>query len=84
MPLERLLGDSVGASTDARGALSGLEGPSEGRRALRSRSPTILDSGCSGRPPWLPRLVDRRLGDLLSARSRTSGCDLARLDLVGD
>lgn len=86
IPLDRLLGESIGASPDNLGALSGLGvGFNEGRRAFRSRSPMFLAllvfPDC---PAWLPRLVGRRLGDLLSARSRTSGCDLARLDLVGD
>lgn len=85
MPLDRLLGECIGAPPDNRGAFKGLEvGFNEGRRAFRSRSPILLASGCSDWRPWLPRLVGRRLGDLLRARSRTSGCDFARLDFVGD
>lgn len=55
----------------------------DGRRALRSRRPT-LDPACSDGSFWFPLLVGRRVGDLLSARSSTSGWDRARLDLVGD
>lgn len=85
MPLDRLLGECIGAPPDKRGCLRGLEaGFNEGRRAFRSRSPIFLGSACSDWRPWLPRLVGRRLGDLLRARSRTSGCDFAKLDFVGD
>jgi hypothetical protein len=79
MPLGRLLGGPSGAS-GFRGRVRGLaEAFNDGRRALRSRSPNARASCCS-----VPLLDARRVGDLLSARSNTSGCDRARLALVGD
>lgn len=81
--LARRLGEEriVVPPIDIRGAFNGLPGPKDGRIALR-RNPLLSNSfPC---PYSAPRLIDRRTGDLLSARSRTSGCDLARLDLVGD
>lgn len=54
------------------------EALSEGRSALRSRNPNFRGS-CA-----LSLLAGRRAGDLLIARSNRSGCDRARLALVGD
>jgi hypothetical protein len=79
MPLGRLLGEPSGAS-EPRGRVRGLaEALSEGRSALRSRSPIFRRSCFS---LFFP--TGRREGDLLSARSNTSGFDRARLALVGD
>lgn len=55
------------------------EALSEGRSALRSRNPNFRGSCCA-----LSLLAGRRAGDLLIARSNRSGCDRARLALVGD
>lgn len=52
MPLDLLLGESIGAPPDNLCALRGLGvGFNEGRRAFRSRSPKVLESGCSDSPP---------------------------------
>lgn len=55
------------------------EALSDGRSALRSRKPNFRGSCCP-----LSLLAIRRAGDLLLARSNRSGCDRARLALVGD
>ena len=79
MPLERLFGELSGAS-DLLGRVRGLaDALSEGRSALRSRNPNARGSWCA-----FSLFFGRRVGDLLSARSNTSGFDRARLALVGD
>lgn len=73
------MGELSGASEPC-GRVRGLaEALSEGRSALRSRNPNFRGSCCP-----LTLLASRRAGDLLIARSNSSGCDRARLALVGD
>jgi hypothetical protein len=55
----------------------------EGLRAFLSRRPIALVSASFCRSPLLLLRADFRDGDRLRARSRISGCALARLAFVG-
>lgn len=78
IPLARLFGELSGAS-DRLDLANGLAVLSEGLSALRLRNPPTRGSCCMS-----TLFIGRRVGDLLSARSSTSGFDRARLALVGD